>query len=93
MNIRYPEDLKMKTMAPVQLRATSSTIIRQPRIVQCKIANKQTWRGRFQHFIESTNWEERYLCNHCIDRICLGGIVSSMIYFGPLLILIIRGLH
>ena len=45
---------------------------------------------RFQHFIESTDWEERYLCNHWIDKMCLCGIVVSMIYFTPLLMSIIQ---
>jgi hypothetical protein len=80
----------MKTMATVQVRAASSTTIRLPRIVHCKIANKQTLFGRFQHFIESADWDERYLCNQWIDKICLGGIVASMIYFLPILMSIIQ---
>ncbi len=40
---------------------------------------------RFQHFIKSTDWEERYLCNHWIDKMCLGAIIASMIYFTPVL--------
>jgi hypothetical protein len=80
----------MKTMATVQVRATSSTTIRLPRIVHYKIANKQTLLGRFKHFIESTDWDERYLCNQWIDKICLGGIVTSVIYFLPILMSIIQ---
>ena len=75
----------MKTMLTVPVRVTSSSAIRQPKEVQCKIAYKQTLLRRFQHFIESTDWEERYLCNHWIDKMCLGGIVVSTLYFmaGP----------
>jgi hypothetical protein len=90
MNIRYPEDKKMKTMLTVPVRVTSSSAIRQPRMVQYKIAYKQTLLCRFQHFIESTGWEERYLRNHRIDKMCLGVIVASMIYFLPLLMSIIQ---
>ncbi|EFK96853.1 hypothetical protein LDC_1118 [sediment metagenome] len=55
-----------------------------------EIAAKKTLLGRFQHFIESTDWEERYLCHKVIDKICFGGIVVSMIYFLPLLVSIIQ---
>lgn len=51
---------------------------------------KKSLLKRFQHFIESTDWEERYLCNHWIDKMCIGGIVVSMIYFTPLLMSIIQ---
>ena len=30
---------------------------------------KKSLLKRFQHFIESTDWEERYLCNHWIDNL------------------------
>ena len=80
----------MRTMATVPVRVISSSAIRQPRAVQCKIAYNQTILGRFQHFIESTDWEERYLCNHWVDKMCLGGIVASMIYFIPILMSIIQ---
>jgi hypothetical protein len=45
------------------------------------LVSKRSLLGRFEHFIESTDWEERYLCNHWIDKICLCGIFISMIYF------------
>ena len=35
--------------------------------------------------IESADWEERYLCNHWIDKACFGGIVISVIYFATVL--------
>jgi hypothetical protein len=59
-------------------------------MVQCRIAYKQTLIRRFQYFIESTEWEKRYLCNHWIDRMCLGGILTSVIYFLPILMSIIK---
>jgi hypothetical protein len=40
---------------------------------------------RFQTFIESTDWERRYLCDRRIDRACLGVIVLSVLYFLPVL--------
>ena len=75
----------MKTMATVPVRAATSISIRQPRIVHYKIAAKKSLPRRFHHFIESADWEERYLCNHWIDKMCLGGILVSMIYFIPVL--------
>ena len=75
----------MKTMATVPVRAATSIAIREPRLVHYKITAKKSLLRRFQHFIESTDWEERYFCNHWIDKMCLGGIVVSMIYFIPVL--------
>ena len=81
----------MNTMATVPGRATTSSIaIRQPRLVHCKITAKKGLLKRFQHFIESTDWEERYLCNHWIDKMYLCCIIASVIYFLPLLLSIIQ---
>jgi hypothetical protein len=75
----------MKTMATVPVRTATSIAIREPRLVHYKITAKKSLLRRFQYFIESTEWEDRYLCNHWIDKMCLGGIVVSMIYFIPVL--------
>ena len=75
----------MKTMATVPVRAVASISIREPRIVHYKITAQKSLFGRLQYFIESTDWEERYLCNRWIDKMCLGGILVSMIYFIPVL--------
>jgi hypothetical protein len=76
----------MKTFIAVPVAGTSPRPIRQPRAVQYKIASKRSLLARFQHFIESTDWEERYLCSRWIDKVCLGGIAVSMVYFVPLLL-------
>ena len=68
-------------MKTVPARVAISTAIRQPRLVRYKISERKSLLRRFEHFIESTDWEKRYLCNHWIDKMCLGGIVVSMIYF------------
>ncbi len=75
----------MKTMTTVPVRTVASIAIREPRLVHYKITAKKSLLRRFQHFIESADWEERYFCNHWIDKMCLGGIVVSMIYFFPVL--------
>jgi hypothetical protein len=75
----------MKTMATVPVRTATSIAIREPRLLHYNITAQKSLLRRFQHFIESTDWEERYLCNHWIDKMCLGGIVVSMIYFFPVL--------
>ena len=80
----------MKTFVTVPIAVAHSRIIRQPRLVHYKITAKKSLFKRFQHFIESTDWEERYLCNRWIDKMCIGGIVVSMIYFIPLLVSIIQ---
>jgi hypothetical protein len=80
----------MKPFVIVPIAVAPSRIIRHPRPVHYKIAAKRSLIRRFQHFIESTDWEERYLCSHWIDKMCLCGIVGSLIYFIPLLISIIQ---
>jgi hypothetical protein len=79
----------MKIMATVPVRAAASLAVRQPRPVHYRIAAGKGPIRRFQHFIETTDWEKRYLCNHWIDKICFGGIVASIIYFTPLLMSIV----
>lgn len=71
----------MKTFVTVPIAVAPSRMIRQPRLVHYKITAKKSLLKRFQHFIESTDWEERYLCNHWIDKMCLCGIVVPVIYF------------
>jgi hypothetical protein len=79
----------MNTLTTVPVRAASIALM-QPRLMHYKITAKKSLLRRFQHFIESTDWEERYLCNHWIDKMCIGGIVASVIYFLPLLMSIIQ---
>jgi hypothetical protein len=71
----------MKTFIPIPVPITSSRAIRQPRAVQYRLALKRSWLRRFQHFIESTDWDQKYLCNKLIDEICLGVIILSILYF------------
>jgi len=79
----------MNTMTSVSAR-TASIAIRQPRLVRYRITARKSLLRRFHYFIESTDWEERYFCNRWIDRVCLAGIIGSMIYFAPFLISIIQ---
>jgi hypothetical protein len=79
----------MKTFVTVPVTITSSKEIRQPRAVSYRLASKRSLLRRFQHFIVSTDWEKRYLYNHWINKMCLRGIVASMIYFTPLLMSIL----
>ena len=75
----------MKTFATVPIAVVSQRPIRQPRVVYYKIDAKRSLLKRFQHFIVSTDWEGRYLCHKRIDKICLGIVVSSLLYFVPVL--------
>jgi hypothetical protein len=76
----------MQTMVTVSSRA-----IRQPRSVGCKIAYKRSLLRRVQHLIESADWDERYLGNPWIDKICMGVIIISLLYFIPVLAPIVLG--
>ena len=40
--------------------------------------------------IVSTDWEDRYFCNHLIDKACLTGIIVSVLYFLPFMIYIVQ---
>jgi len=71
----------MKTFATVPVTINSSRTIKQTRTVQYKWASKRSLLRRFQHFIESTDWEDRYLFNHWTDKMYFGGIVVSALYF------------
>lgn len=75
----------MKIFATVPVKMVSSRAIRQPGRVQCKIASKRNLLRRFERFIESTDWDERYLCSKWIDKACIGVLVISMLYFLPVL--------
>jgi hypothetical protein len=75
----------MKTFATVPITVASPRAIRQPRMVYYKIDARRSLLRRFQHFIESTDWEGRYLCHKRIDKICLGIVVCSLLYFFPVL--------
>ena len=75
----------MKIFAPVPVRVVSSRAIRRPRGVQCKIASKRNLLRRFERFIESTDWDERYLCSKWIDKACIGVLFISVLYFLPVL--------
>jgi hypothetical protein len=76
----------MKPFMTVPITVAPSGTIRQPGTVRYRLALKRSLLRGFHHFIESTDWEERYLCNRRIDNICIGEIVVSIIYFTPLLI-------
>jgi hypothetical protein len=71
----------MKTFVTIPVTTNSSRTIRQPRVVQYRVASKRSQLRSFQHFIETTDWDEQYLCNHWVDKMCLCGIVVSALYF------------
>ena len=71
----------MKTFATVTVRVADSRETRQPRSVHFKIAWKRHLYYEFRHFIEKTDWEDQFISNRVIDKICLGGIMISYLYF------------
>jgi hypothetical protein len=76
----------MKSFITIPVTAYSSRAIRQPRTVQYRWASKRSLLRRFQNFIEATDWEVRYLSHEAIDKMCLGGIVVSALYFTTILV-------
>jgi TnpA family transposase len=69
----------MNILPTVPFRTAS--LFRQSRAVLNNILSGRTLISRFQYFIETTEWDEKYLCHKVIDKICLGVIIFSIIYF------------
>jgi hypothetical protein len=80
----------MKTWTAIPVNMAGSGTIRQPGTVRYGIASRRGLRKRFEHFIEKTDWDERYVCNRLIDKLCLGGIVLTASYFFPILSAFLR---
>lgn len=68
----------MHSLATISSKAPGQTVIRVRRT-----PFKPRQLRRFQAFIESTDWERRYLCSRQIDRACLGVVLLSALYFLP----------
>jgi hypothetical protein len=71
----------MNILAIVPLRTASLRAIRQPGAAIGKILSERTLISRFQYFIDTADWDEKYLCHKAIDKICFGIIILSLIYF------------
>ncbi len=41
---------------------------------------------RFERFIESTNWDKKCVGSQWIDKVCIGALFISMLYFLPVLV-------
>jgi hypothetical protein len=54
--------------------------------VHCKISSRRSLFRRFERFIESADWDETYLCNHWIDKVCISGFFISVLYFVPVFV-------
>ncbi len=76
----------MKIFATVPVKVFSSRAIRRPRVVNCKISSRRSLMRRFERFIESTNWDEKCLRSQWIDKVCIGALFISMLYFLPVLV-------
>jgi hypothetical protein len=70
----------MNILATIPLRTASLRAIRQPGAVLCKILSERTLISRFQYFIETTDWDEKYLFHKVIEKICLGIMILSIVY-------------
>ena len=71
----------MNILSIVPLRTASLRAIIQPGAVLCKILTERTLFSRFQYFIETTDWDEKKPCRKVVDKICLGVMIFSIIYF------------
>jgi hypothetical protein len=70
----------MNILEMVPVRTATS----HPRAVLFGKMPKRSLLKRSQYFIESTEWDERYLCTRWIDKMCYGVIVISILYFATI---------
>lgn len=76
-------DKNMRSRAP-----NSSRLIWRPRATAYGTYSQQSLLKRFRYFIESTNWEEKLLSRgKWFDKLCVGCIIISVLYFIPVLVL------
>lgn len=75
----------MKAFVPIPATKAASRVMGQPKEAQFRLASKRSPLKRFQHFIESTDWEEKYPCHKLLDKICWGIIFMFLLYFVPFL--------
>ena len=75
----------MNTMAKVPLRTAFWGAIRQPGAVTRKILSERADINRFQYLIQSIGWDEKYIRDNVVDKIYIGLMILSFIYFcfGP----------
>jgi hypothetical protein len=77
--LHLQEDLKnMQTVATV-----SSRMIRQPRVTAYRAVPGPL--ARFRRFIETTDWDGRYLRHRRTDQVCRGILIATALYFIPVL--------
>ena len=63
----------------------SSRMLRQPGVRALGAFSGPRGLARFRRFIETTDWEKRYLCHRGIDRVCFGVLIAAAFYFVPVL--------
>lgn len=76
------------------MRATATTFptyVRQSSTPAHRTFPRQTLRSRFRYLIEATDWDETLLAQEkWINRICVGIVILSALYFAPILLLSFR---
>lgn len=72
----------------MQRRAPNSTrLLWRPRAATYNTYPQQSVLKRFRDFIERTNWDEILLQREkWFDTLCVGGIIFSVLYFIPVLV-------
>ena len=67
---------------------TSAPFIEQSKLrAVVPVSPGMDWKNRCRRFIASSDWDERFLRGEkWLNRVCLVLILSSVFYFGPLLL-------
>ena len=72
----------MTTMA-----GTFSRTIRRPRVSVRRICQKKGCLERFRYFIEHSEWDKEILIHEeRMNKICVGVIITFILYFTPVLV-------
>lgn len=68
------------------IEATMSRQIRKPR-AEYRIFSRPSYIKRFRYFIECSDWDEQILMHEkWANKICVGVIIASVLYFAPILV-------
>lgn len=83
LSARSKGDKNMRSRAPNALR-----FIWRPRATAYETNSQRSLLKRFRYFIERTNWDEMlFRRGKWFDKLCVGYIIFSVLYFIPVLVL------
>jgi hypothetical protein len=71
----------MNILETIPLRSASLRSARLPGAVIHRNVSERKRIDRMRRFIETRDWDETHLCHPVIDKVCIGVIIFSVVYF------------